>query len=81
MSEDVALVERRTPGSWRSSSGAGSRWARATWPATSYNGRSVNLPDHVRRLYAGREPGRATYSSLRQLPTPQSTRRPRHRCW
>ena len=47
----------------------------------SNNGRSVNLPDHVRRLYAGLEAGRATDSPLRQFPTPQSARRPRHRCW
>ena len=42
--------------------------------SASDNGRSVNLPDHVRRLYAGLETGRATDSLLRQLPTPQSAR-------
>ena len=31
----------------------------------SHNGRYVNLPDQVRRLYAGPETGRATDSSLR----------------
>ena len=52
----------------RPSVGAEARRYEGILALASNNGRSVNLPDHVRRLYAGLETGKATDSSLRQWP-------------